>query len=230
MEHTESLDERIKRRYEIAYKELETDVKPISDYILLDGIINENEYHKSTKILWVLWEPYDKGGWEEYEWDTRKWINDSPFNSPTWKNISYTSYGILNNLSYEEIRNNLDLQEILKVQRRIAYINVSKFPAETTSRDRWSFLKAVYDKCNPELLEQIHTYNPDIIIGGNSLYLFQNDLGLNKNSLAKIPFSRSIWEKDSKLFIDAHHPSRMGKSYCEEIIAAALEWKNKHIN
>ena len=88
---------------------------------ILDGIINEKVYFKSNpKILWLLWEPYNDGGWEDYDWDSRKWINETPFSQKTWQNIAYISHGIL-----ERKKQPIEkFPEIANILRSIAYINI----------------------------------------------------------------------------------------------------------
>lgn len=213
---TKELDKLVKSIYNDKSEE-----KPI-----LDGIINEKVYSKSNpKILWILWEPYDDGGWKDYNRDSRKWINKTPecFKHKTWQNITYISYGILN-------RNKQPIEkfpESANILRSIAYINISKYPGEHTSPNRWKFLTETYEKCQIALHRQIEYCNPDIIIGSNVIYLFLEYFGLPKKGSSIID-NMSYWEKNSKLFIFSPHPSRISKIHSNGVIETAIKWLRKN--
>lgn len=214
------LDELIKSTYNF-----EDGLKPC-----LDGIINKEEYSKCKhKILWILWEPHNHtDGGEDSREDINKNI-DEYFKYGTWRNIAYTSYGILNNKYYNEI------ESPANVLKSIAFINVNKYPYGTQSDNVYPRLNDIYNNknCKTVLLKQIEYCNPEIIIGANTLYLFAKDLGLNTENESKIDFNEYLWEKNSQLFIDsAKHPGRKkgakAISYCNEIIEAATIWLKKN--
>jgi hypothetical protein len=203
-------------------------------YPIVDGIVNIEKYVESKfRILWILKEPYDDfekgsskgGGWHYCEnflalpnfYDRVKGI-------PTWHTIIYTSYGILNDFQqYDQmpfIRNDKSMAEII---RSVAVINVQKLPGFTrTNDDRiWS----AYQKHRDILLKQINTYDPDIIIGGNTLQHFFDDLGIK--DILKNKGSVKYATKNSKIFIHAYHPAQTQitrDKYVNDIINVTKEW------
>jgi hypothetical protein len=58
--------------------------------------------------------------------------------------------------------------------RNIAYINIKKIAGTRKSIDK--VLKEAYERDKNILMEQINAYNPNLIIGGNTLHYFENDL------------------------------------------------------
>lgn len=206
---SEELDQMIISKYN-----MNDELKPI-----LDGIINEEFYSKSKpKILWILWEPYDDDsgyGGGDCRANMRENI-DEYLKIRTWKRIALTSAQILKFNSEK----NISLSETLN---SIAFININKYPADHTSSNRWAHFKNIYDACGKVLLAQIKFINPDIVIGGNILYLFKDDLGLSKNVESHIP-GRVAYEKDGTLFIDALHPSRKDEKYMADIVKTATAW------
>jgi hypothetical protein len=67
-----------------------------------------------------------------------------------------------------------------KIVRNIAAINVKKLPGFTSTYDYQSICEAYFNH-KDILLKQIMTYNPDIIIGGSTLQLFFDDLGIRQS-------------------------------------------------
>lgn len=59
-----------------------------------------------------------------------------------------------------------DKPEMIKVLKQIAYINISKMPNLTNSKD--SEIAKFYEIWKEILFTQIKTYSPDIIIFGNT--------------------------------------------------------------
>ena len=201
---------------------------------VIDGIVSIEEYIKThPKILWVLKEPYDEadgtgGGWQL----VRDFPKDDQDNyifgnsSSTWHPIIYICYGILNNYrvfnEMPEITANSKMHQILN---KIAVINIKKTPGQTAT-DYKSLDEAF--KANKDILfKQIETYDPDIIIGGNTLGYFFNEMGILLNQ-----FTDSdpvyYYKKDGKLFINAYHTAQRNTVdkdlYVNEIISAV---KNK---
>jgi len=195
-----------------------------------DGIINEGKYYTSKfKILWVCKEPYDKRGDESVRFSLRDELNTSPCGYYTIKimrRIALASYCILNNASYSEALSDPDVSLALQ---SIAYINLSKLPALTTSPGRVGYFAKVYDKCKPVLLKQIEQFEPDIIIFGATCYLFMKDLGLDYKDGKNLAYQdKSIFYHNGKLYIDSCHPSFIGKpgeeNFCKSIYEAVQTW------
>jgi hypothetical protein len=208
---------------------------------IIDGIVNIEKFIQSKlKILWILKEPYDNeqngiatgGGWH--------FAND--FLAPdgfykrmgrsrnTWHPIIYVSYGILNNFllwdDMDYIKNNQTMADIV---RNIAVINVKKLPGFKRTYD-FGPIRNAYNN-NKELLhKQISTYNPDIIIGGSTLNLFYNELGINKAKDEKKFGCVEYIDKNSKLYISAYHPAQTQvtrECYINDIINLVKMWSDK---
>lgn len=196
---------------------------------ILDGIINESIYNSGIpKILWILKEPYDSGDGLG-GWDSRIDIDknaETYFAYRTWKKIAYCSYGIINNVSYEKAKEESKVFESL---RSIAYINLSKIPAETTSPNRWKYFEKVYGECKSVLWDQIKNYSPDIIIIGNLTYIFLPDFNLTwEDGILSPLMGKPAFTVDDKIIIDAYHPSSFSQvteaDYCNSIINTATDW------
>lgn len=148
----------------------------------------------------------------------------------------YATYGILNpTIEWKNIP--FANQEAYEVVQKIAYININKFPANSSSKDLE--IKKIYEENKDELLNQIEDLKPNIIIFGNTLKYFEYD------DLAKINWSILETEKkyaddstnnttyyiisDDKLCINAYHPSYpkiADKTYWEEIRKTFNHWKS----
>jgi hypothetical protein len=71
-------------------------------------------------------------------------------------------------------------------------------------------------------LRQIEAISPDIVIGGRTLHLLFNDLGLKVDDFKK-EGSASCCSKNGRLYIDAFHPSQWRisqENYVNDILAA----------
>jgi len=206
------------------------DIFPISD-----GIINFSKYLEAKfKILWILKEANDVvdgqgGGWylNKSINSGKSWAEKNRTGKTTFKRMIYTSYSILNGFplwkDIPEISTNHTVWETIK---KIALINVKKLPGSDSSYD--VTIKRAYTKNKDLLFKQIDTYNPDIIIGGNTLGYFIKDLNFDKET-RKIKGSVHYYFDKDKLYIDAYHPNVRPKTileedYCNEIIFAAKDW------
>jgi hypothetical protein len=207
---------------------------------ICDGIINYDEYFSAKyKILWILKEPYDEidengnlsgGGWHLRDVIiSRKTIEEYENGRNTFKPMIYATWGIFNDFCLWDIMHDVENDPtMLKVLKSIAYINVKKIPGRKTSNN--SEISNAYRLYNRILLKQIWSYNPDIIIGGYTLKLFLNDLGLKREEMVKNG-SLDYIIKDNKVFIDAYHPAqRTGNTgvsqeqYCDDIINTVKIW------
>lgn len=217
-------------------KIVESEIKSkVNADLIYDGIVDTKQYYNTTpKILWLLKEPYDDldkdnnpsgGGWSMINDFLAK---DDFFErigkaNKTWYPIIYASYGILNNYKpwYKE---EIITKKMADVIKKIAMINVQKVPAHTSSNN--SSIEVAYHQNKKVLLEQLKTYNPDIIIGGNTLKYFRKDLGIDDkfNGIDNEYFGYCL--DNSKLYIDTYHPAQMIVSqevYVNEIITVAKE-------
>lgn len=221
-----ALDEEIKRHYASFPNEESTPV--------WDGIVDEEEYYKSDiKILWILKEPYDKdnegkGGWNlAKKLGTEEFLKDVGGAKTTWHPIIYTTYSILNGFTPYDDMEFIDKDpSMANVLRKIAFINVQKFPAGTTSIN--SDISAAYYQHKEILLKQINTYGPTIVIGGNTMWNFVKDLGSDGHHQH---LEIDYWVKD-RLYIDAYHPAYpknddAKEAYVDEIVTIAKKYIEK---
>ena len=187
---------------------------------IIDGKINDIEYDStSCKILWILKEANISTEDKEKEIDVcegfrNDWHKKNALSVPTFRKMIYATYGILNpTVEWENIP--YANQEAYEVVKQIAYININKLPASSSSND-WEIKKA-YNEGKDKLLMQIENLQPNIIIFGNTLKYFETE------DLAKIGWDIKNTEKkyaeietkntafyiisDDKLFNNASHPS-----------------------
>jgi hypothetical protein len=198
---------------------------------IYDGIINEELYKNSkARILWILREPYDKttgkGGW-----NSRDHIDGGPevfYKVKTWRRVALVSYGILNDCTYEET---LKINDHFNSLRSIAYLNINKLPAGTTSQGREKIIGNIYDKCEKLLFDQIELCKPNIIILGATVAFFSEKLGLNWSTDKIINgIGGCSYHLSDRIIFEANHPGfRKTKyadeaSYCNGIIKASLDW------
>lgn len=177
-----------------------------------DGIINLRRYYEVTpKILWILKEPYaDGGGWsisEAFNLSNAELMAPERklHKSKTWLPVIYSCYAIYNGMipwdwiSYPENDSN-----VLDSLKNIAIMNILKIPGETTTPP--AKLTAGYEKHWEILKKQIETYNPDIVIAGNTLSHFKKHLSLDSGEF-DYNYTHDLWLKDGKVYIDCKHPS-----------------------
>lgn len=187
---------------------------------VIDGIISTRQFGYYTlsglKILWILKEANDpKGG----GWDLRKFLGERDkylfqYKSKksgvalwprTWGLVIKVSWGLLNGLcKFEQIPK--DIKNAADILDYIAVININKNPGSkraSCKRIKKSFLDPKNQKF---LLQQIKEIKPNIIIGGNTLWLFYKNNVLLSNS----DFNGKNWGtfKDGILWIDAYHPNQ----------------------
>ncbi|MDP4282792.1 MAG: hypothetical protein Q8891_00065 [Bacteroidota bacterium] len=178
--------------------------------------------------MWLLKEPYcDKenggGGWSMTDGLLIRASGKKKDSSGTWHPIIYCSHGILNNyMKFKEIpkiKNNSKVSLILK---QIAFVNVQKLPAKTTTSDK--SLKKSYEEHKEILLKQISIYRPDIIIGGGTLNMIKEDLEIKAEN--ELEFGHFF--KGKQLFINTRHPAQRKikrEEYINKVIARAESFK-----
>lgn len=229
----EQLDKEIIYYYE-GMGDIISDDEDECKQILSDGIVNIKEYFESPlKILWILKEPHDvendgAGGWPVTGLFNREWMLKKKRSNGTWYPIIYTSYAILNNdiACYETMPDIPDESSIIDVLQKIAFINVSKFAGGTTSNNRE--ISKAYQKHKKILLKQIEVFNPDVIIGGNTIHNFIDDLGLK--DVPEEYDEYNYWRKDGKIYIAADHPRRkIGRDWEEEYTDSILNIIRKNL-
>jgi len=195
---------------------LETDEKsPICD-----GPVDPLIYCQDNglKILWLLKEAYDNDGDGAGGWSLAKLLGDplvyekflkSSKSKNTWYPVIYSSFGILNNfIKYDDMEFIDKDQSMVSILRKIAFININKLAGKSTSND--IDLERIFSQ-NKEILKmQIELYNPDIVIGGNSLKYYMGILNLNGVSPVTTNYGTKYYLEKNRVYINSYHPGRIG--------------------
>lgn len=196
---------------------------------IYDGVCDVTTYlSNSPRIMWIMKEPYDiieagtpkGGGWEVYNFT---------LTHPMWKILMRITYGIRNKKYQIDIPD--PDEEMLKLLKATAYININKMPALTSSNDRQ--LAVSLRDWKDVVMEQVKVYNPDIIIFGNTFKQFEEgDFGENRSEdwieNASTPGPTEVFKtKMGKVLINAYHPSQRNtvekNRYIDTIIKACIE-------
>ena len=185
---------------------------------IYDGVADINLYLKSSpKVAWLLKEPWDDfengipagGGWsipkdcfmkDDQEWKVR-----------TWQRAIYVMYGLKNNLHFSEMDDIKNDPEMGRVLREVAWINLSKMPAYSTS----SIMQITNQYKNiwrTIVLKQLDLYSPDVIVFGNTLqccredFLSEGDVPIKRILHNDICFI-NVYKKNHTILLDAFHPA-----------------------
>lgn len=132
---------------------------------------------------------------------------------PIFRSLIYIIEGIKTGKNYNELPPLHD--SMLNALKGSAFINISKMPAWTASSN--SHMKQAFNEWKDIIKEQIDLYNPDVIIFGNTFFLFEND-----QSYMFEAFQNAIWSEDASqpgitsisktsngaILVDAYHPSK----------------------
>ena len=207
---------------------------------LYDGIVDIDTYLTSKyRILWILKEPYDNddpnstegGGWHLCKDFLAKdgfyyKMGDS---WRTWQPVVYVSYGILNKFAkFDDMPWLRDDPEMANIIRNVAVINVKKIPGGKRTYD-YSIIRDSYNRHKDILHEQIKLYNPHIIIGGATMDLFFQDLGISSEDI-KSNNSVRYAVKDGKIYLAAYHPAQTTvkrEIYVDDIITTVEAYMKK---
>lgn len=231
----------LEKKVEIIDKMIIENYLPGNKYVITDGIVDISKYLNSKfKILWILKEPHDKGetsdGWDIRDLMKNYAIKNSTLNpdmKPTFTQIIYSTYSILNNFElWDEmpyIDDNLELIDILK---SIALINIKKLPAGSVSND--NEIQKAYQKYKNVIIEQIKSYKPDIIICGNTFKFLRSDLmelfQLKEPEFQNYPTDHYFTDK--VIVLDVFHPAQRNSAkkddYVNGIIEAVKTWSIKY--
>ncbi|PKH50720.1 hypothetical protein CXF68_08455 [Tenacibaculum sp. Bg11-29] len=195
--------------------DFENNKKQFTRDIVYDGIVDTEEYYSnSPKILWILKEVNCPG---DSNWDMRDALANNIKNkngkgiksgwANTFNPIVYATYGILNNISWENMESVYSDQSIIDVLRKVAYINVKKEPGGSSSNP--SEIKSYYNKNKAASHEQIKLINPDIIIFGNTLNFFDEDFFdlFEKLEKKENDSSLEVYEGEKHILLNTYHPN-----------------------
>ncbi len=197
---------------------------------ITDGVV-EKGLHLATspKLLWILKEPWEEdieemgGG----DWSVTKDLIPKKLREKTivdrglYANMAWVTFSVLNGFqTWQQLPYISNEPKVAESLLMIAYINISKYPGGKVSYP--PFLKDCYRRNRAILLRQIATIAPDIIIGGNTLPLFFDDLGLSEFDFTQGAETVKVCYKDRRLYIGAYHPAYRGSSekYVGDIVAA----------
>jgi hypothetical protein len=143
--------------------------------------------------------------------------------------IAYVTYSVFNNYqNYSDIPWVTDDPRVAESLKSIAYVNVNKFPGKKWSNP--ANIEHYYRRNRNILMKQIATINSDVIIFGNILHLFIDDLGLKSVEL-KSGGSVVSCSKEGRLYINAYHPAYWrisGKTYVDDIVTVIK--KNRQVS
>ena len=213
--------------------ELEKEQQLIEEYIdrfyekgdgrlkpIRDGIINAEKYLSSHyKICWILKEPYDDagGGGSFSEMNQDDICKYRVIGSPSWEPLVLVTYSLLNGLlSYDDVLKN-DLSEIALSFQQIAYMNIGKISAGTSSGN----MVKEYEFWKPILHWQLKKYEPQIIIFGNTFQHFQKDLYITDDEV-KEGDSVVYAIKNGKIYIHAYHPAYVPMGIAKNIYVQGI--------
>jgi hypothetical protein len=144
---------------------------------------------------------------------------------PSWAKTSYISYALQHDCApYSRIHPIRHTRAITQALHNIAFINVGKQVGDkTTSPSR---LVELYKRNGDFLHQQISICQPNVIIGWNTLGLFEQDpkfLTCFSGRKSKTHLFDGIrnWLIDGKLFIAAGHPAARisSKKYVDSIVS-----------
>ena len=219
----------------LAIKTDNPNILPISD-----GIVNIDNYLSAQyKILWILKESNDLdennegGGWSLTKAinGLNSWEDQPQRGRTTFQRIIYSTYGLLNDFILWEDMPYISNEEVFESIKKIAYVNIKKLPGYATSKPKE--IDQAYEVNKILLKRQIDLYNPDIIIAGNTLEYFFEDLSIpfdNKKSNGKTAY----YPTKERLYIHPYHPNVRPvtineENYCNDIILAGKDWvENKN--
>lgn len=208
---------------------------------ITDGIFNAKKYleKENLKIMWILKEPYDsfdkKGNPKGGDWDITDFHFSNPIdfstNNTFGRKITYVSYALLNQKEWEVLSKTKDDNEMAFANQHIAYININKMPNKKISNDKELFQN--YAIWKEILWKQIDTYEPDIMIFGNTFKFFKADFDGRIQGFKHKSYVDS-YLCDNQLLISTYHPSATinEEEYTKNIIYIVKRWndyKSSHI-
>ncbi len=237
--------------------ELENRIKEIDEEIskivyqgrkaIHDGIVDVDGYLNSDlKIMWILKEVNSDS--DEGEWDMRdlfKDFKDETTNTGikkgwggTYLPLIYTTYGIINNLKWNDIPYIFDDYNVVETLKKVAIVNLKKVSG--LAQADASELQSFHKEFGNILKKQIEYYQPNVILcGGTGEFLDELFLDLFKEKYIENQDEKSktiFYKYDNAIIAYAYHPSyvkRKGSNfeeeYCNSIINNVLEWKNQDL-
>ena len=135
-------------------------------------------------------------------------------------------------MHYKDMQYVRDNPEMGNVMKSIAWLNLSKMPAGTTSNGSFAdnynkYWKLILDK-------QIELYNPDIIVFGNT---FSSWCGAEKEDLTFLESIKkdgkcfiNVYQNGARILLDAYHPGirRNIEFYVDSLIDTIRKYSSKN--
>ena len=185
-----------------------------------DGIADISAYIQSSpRVAWILKEPYDEepseDGWSHPEYLSK--LTLSGINSKlTWRRVNETMFAIRNHCFLDETKQITD-----NYLKDIAWLNLSKMPGKSTSDSSFKRYYRIY--WLDILRRQVETYNPEIIIFGNTFDICKNDLFPNNYRLIERNHLVHVYRSGPRLILFTYHPGWWGitdANYVNSVIRA----------
>jgi len=204
-----------------------------ADKIIYDGVPFPEKYLSSKyRLLWILKESYETNnryGWHVIGGEAKP--NPKMHKQGTLRQVCRISYGILHNCFHKEV-SKANENDFVDVIQQIGWINLNKIAAGKTSPND---LTPQYNIWKDVLKEQIETYNPNIIICGNTLQYFSQDNYFEKPKGIRHSFKEGkqfcYYPLKDRLYINIHHPSYRFTNWnkrIDEIVNAISDWENNY--
>ena len=202
---------------------------------VIDGIIDPEKYLNARyRILWVLKEANSETNSWSYldKFRDKEWLYWCGKSIPTLKRVIYTTYAILRESEWHEIPDANNEQSFEPLQE-IAIINIKKIPGGSFSEG--DEIQQAYYENQVLLTKQIETYNPNVVIFGNTLqYFYKSDFeGLETAERQTTDYGNVFYNTGNKLYIHTWHPAVRGSGFTDEkyvmdIVNIVRDWeKNK---
>jgi hypothetical protein len=233
-------EELIAKEKEIAVKIFAIDTGVSGLKTMADGIINVEKYLSAKyKILWILkeayvpWGPGKDGGQTMGGWLL---CNDF-YNRCSRKDFVKSALGRRELMVSHAILS--DIPDEAEAFKSTAVIEIKKIPNGMTKSGGgkyadWNELQKAYNVHKDILLEQIATYNPDVVICGNTLQFFEKDLNYKEGIMVPLDLGKhNYYCLKDRVYINADHPAylRKGindKKYVSAIYDAFIDWRNNY--
>lgn len=215
--------------------EITDQIKEIGESAVIDGVIDIDTYQKSPiKVMWILKETNSEGGWSIVDnYKNHKWLTQCN-GLMSIRRIIYASFGIMHPeiigwknfpWSYEE--------ECQTALRNIAFVNINKLPGSSVADDK--VIQDAFDENRALLKLQFDTYNPDVVIFGNTLkYLKTEDFDGNfseSNRMRTEKTDTHYYPNLNRLYINAWHPSYFkevsDEDYVMDIVEITRKWNEE---
>jgi hypothetical protein len=204
-----------------------------SYYPITDGVVDIEQYLQSSPtILWILKESWEDNG--VGDWSVTKdlmlkgVVEGTTGNKGIYAKMAYITYSVFNGYpEWNDIPHVTKDPQVPGSLRRIAYINLNKGPGG--KRSNAANIESYYRRNRHLLKRQVETMNPDIVIAGNVLHLFYDDLGLKHEDFTS-EGSVDVCSKNGRMYINAYHPAYWcikAQRYVEDIVAAIKKHRER---